>query len=96
MKTQLIKLFCLLFGHKMDYQLMNNSNIQGCFRCGDTRAFYYDGSNYWTDLEYYGLFIYPLWKIKNYIWAGIIWIKIKLGKLKVWNKNNEETDDVPF
>ncbi len=95
MKNQFKKLICVIFGHKMDYKLMNDQNIQGCFRCGDSRAFYYDGTNYWTDVEYYGLIGYPLLRIKNCIWDKWFWVKMKIGKPKTTNKDDED-DSVPF
>lgn len=95
MKNQFKKLICVLFGHKMDYSCMEHHNVQCCLRCGDTREFTYHDLEYWTDAEFYGLIGYPIWRIKNYILAAWIFIKLKTGKLKINDKNNED-DSLPF
>ena len=87
-------LICKLFGHKMDYPCMEHHNMQVCLRCGDSRG-YYDGTEFWTNLEYYGLLFYPLYKIKTYFRAEWTCFKIRIGKLKIKNKYNDE-DDCPF
>lgn len=92
MKNQIKKLICLLFGHKMNYQLMYDMNVQECFHCKDVRAFYHDGTNFWTDAEYYGILGYPIWRLKNYIWSKYVWVKMKINKPKV----NEWDDSLPF
>lgn len=87
-------LICKLFGHFIDENCMIQNNVQYCLRCSDQRAFYYDGTNYWTDLEYYGLIGYPLWRLKTYILSKYIWFKLKTGKLRVTKQ--DENDSVPF
>lgn len=97
MKNQFKKLICVLAGHRMCESTMFNNNVQSCLRCGDTRAFYYDGTNFWTDQEYYGLIGYPIWKIKNYFLAAWIYFKLKIGKLKINNRTNKDnSDECPF
>jgi len=94
MKNQFKKLICVLAGHKMDYDCMEHHNAQVCLRCGDCRNFYYNEKDYWSDLEYFGLIKYPIWRIKNYILSKWVWVKLKTGKLKVVNK--DQSDDCPF
>lgn len=53
-------LFCRFFGHKI---IEPTAGVELCERCGDSVAYYHDGSQ-WTDRERYGL-VEP---IRNWYW----------------------------
>lgn len=92
------KYFCKFFGHKLDEHCYYNHSVLYCLRCFDSRAPHLDGSEYWTDQEYYGLIGYPIWRLKTYILSKWIWVKLKTGKLKVGKieKEDIDKDDCPF
>ena len=57
---------CWALGHRYTEP---TQGVEHCPRCDDTRAFYYDGSNYWTEWERYGRLKLPVlkvwWKLRS-------------------------------
>lgn len=88
-----INIICLLFGHRLsEDQFFENNNIQFCSRCKDERcSVHIQESRYWTNLQSYGLLIYPLKLIQWMLQGFYYWVKNKLKR-----DNFDRNSDIPF